>query len=229
MKPSMIIWDFDGTLIPNEPYDSEQTLMLYKLNETVEKTPFFIRALALALLYADQKEYLRKVFKKFYIRFMTGAAMDLFDPVCTRLAAKISAADRQALMQLANQGYRMIVLSCGTANLCESTLQKAGLAGCFESIAGNRFESENGKISTMTLHVPNPEDKVRYLAGHKFEPANCIAVGDGYTDIPMLDWAKNSVLVDRSGRKQIKYAHKNYRFVRSLAEILDMDMLNIKQ
>jgi len=79
MKPSMFIWDFDGTLIPNDPYDSEQTLMLYKLNETVEKTPFFIRALALALLYADQKEYLRKVFKRFYIRFMTGAAMDILN------------------------------------------------------------------------------------------------------------------------------------------------------
>ena len=65
----MIIWDFDGTLLPNEPYDSEQALMLYKLNETVKKTPFFIRALALTLLYADQKEHLRKVFKKFYLRF----------------------------------------------------------------------------------------------------------------------------------------------------------------
>jgi len=135
MKPSMIIWDFDGTLLPNEPYDSEQTLMLYKLHETVEKTPFFIRALALILLFVDQKEHLRKIFKRFYIRFMTGAIMDIFDPVCTRLAAKISAPDRQALMQLANQGYRMIVLSCGTANLCEKTLQKAGLAGCFESMA----------------------------------------------------------------------------------------------
>jgi phosphoserine phosphatase len=47
-----------------------------------------------------------------------------------------------------------------------------------------------------------------------------MAVGDGYTDIPMLDWAEIPVLVDRSGRKQIKYAHKNYRFVRSLPEIL---------
>jgi hypothetical protein len=34
MKPSMIIWDFDGTLLPNEPHDSEQTQMLYKLHET---------------------------------------------------------------------------------------------------------------------------------------------------------------------------------------------------
>ena len=223
MKPSMIIWDFDGTLVPNDPYDSEQTLLLYKLNEGGEKLPFFIRALALTLLYADQKEHLRKVFKRFYIRFMTGTAMDIFDPVCTRLAAKISEADRQALMQLANQGYRMIVLSCGTANLCENTLQKAGLAGCFESIAGNRFESENGKISTMTLYIPNPEDKVRYLVKRKIEPGRCMAVGDGYTDIPMLDWAKISVLIDRTGRKQIKYAHKNYRFVRSLPEILDIE------
>jgi FMN phosphatase YigB (HAD superfamily) len=79
MKPSMIIWDFDGTLLPNEPYDSEQTLMLYKLNETGEKTPFFIRALARILLYADQKEHLRKVFKRFYIRLMTGAAMDILN------------------------------------------------------------------------------------------------------------------------------------------------------
>ena len=222
MKPSMIIWDFDGTLLPNEPHDSEQTLMLYKLRETGEKIPFFVRALALTLLYADQKEHLRKVFKRFYIRFMTGTSMNILDPVCTRLAANISEADRQAIMQLANQGYRMIVLSCGTANLCKNTLQKAGLAECFESIAGNRFESDNGKISAMTLRIPNPQDKVRYLVEQKIEPGRCMAVGDGYTDIPMLDWAKIPVLVDRTGRKQSKYAAKNYHFVRSLPEILDV-------
>jgi len=222
MKPSIIIWDFDGTLLPNEPYDSEQTLMLYKLQEAGQKISFFIQALARILIVADQKEHFRKLFKRFYIRFMTGTAMDIFGPVGSRLAAKITKEDRQALLQLANQGYRMIVLSCGTANLAENTLQKAGLAGCFESIAGNRFESVNGKISTMTLHIPNPEDKVRYLARRNIDPGRCMAVGDGYTDIPMLDWAKMSVLVDRTGRKQIKYAHKNYCFVRSLPEILDV-------
>ena len=222
MKPSVIIWDFDGTLVPNDPYDSEQTLMLYKLHETGEKIPFFIRALARALIYADQKEYFRKTFKRFYIRFMTGTAIDIFDPVGVRLAAKITQEDRQALMQLANQGHRMIVLSCGTANLAENTLQKAGLADCFESFAGNRFESTNGKISTMTLHIPNPEDKVRYLDKLEVEPGRCMAVGDGYTDIPMLDWAKIPVLVDRTGRKQPKYAGKNYHFVRSLPEIVDI-------
>jgi len=49
-----------------------------------------------------------------------------------------------------------------------------------------------------------------------------MAVGDGYTDIPMLDWAKFPVLLDRTGRKQPKYAGKNYHFVRSLPEIVDI-------
>jgi phosphoserine phosphatase len=217
-----IIWDFDGTLLPNDPYDSEQSLMMYKLYEAGEKIPVFTQALARLLIYADQKEHLRKLFKRFYIRFMTGTSVDIFDPVGRRLAAKISETDRRALRQLADLGHRMIVLSCGTVNLSENTLHKAGLGGCFEMIAGNRFESANGKISAMTRHIPNPEDKVRFLAGQNIEPGQCIAVGDGYTDIPMLDWAKISVLVDRTGRKRIKYADKNYHFVRSLPEILDI-------
>lgn len=219
-KPYTIIWDFDGTLIPNDPYDSEQSLMMYKLYEAGPSVSVFTHALARFLIYADHKEHLRKVFKRFYIRFMTGTSVDIFDSVGQRLAAKISQADRRALKHLASQGHRMIVLSCGTANLSENTLQKAGLGGCFEIITGNRFESENGRISTMTMHIPNPQDKVRFIIGQQIEPGRCVAVGDGYTDIPMLDWARIPVLIDRSGRKQMKYADKNYHFVRSLPEIL---------
>jgi len=221
-KPYTIVWDFDGTLIPSDPYDSEQTLMMYKLYQAGDKISVFTHALARLLIYADQKEHLRKVFKRFYIRFMTGTSVAIFDPVGIRLAAKILETDRRAILQLANIGHRMIVLSCGTVNLSENTLQKAGLGGCFEIMAGNRFESDNGKISAMTLHIPNPEDKVRFLADQNIDPNRCVAVGDGYTDIPMLDWAKISVLIDRSGRKQMKYAKKNYHFVRSLNGILGL-------
>jgi len=227
MEKHTIIWDFDGTLLPNDPYDSEQSLMMYKLNEAGEKIPVFIRALARMLLYADQKEYFRKIFKKFYIRLMTGTGVDMFDPVCRRLAAKIRETDRRALMHLAHGGHPMLVLSCGTANLSERTLENAGLAGCFRMIAGNRFEAANGRINGMTLHIPNPEDKVRFLVEHGFEPGRCVAVGDGYTDIPLLDWAKIPVLVDRTGKKRIKYARKNYHFVRSLTEIFDVLKLTV--
>ena len=222
MHPYHIIWDFDGTLLPNDPYDSEQTLMMHKLNGAGPKMPFWIRALARGLLYADQKEHLRKVFKKFYIRFMQGSPVSDLDLVCGQLAAKISAADRSALRHLANQGHPMIVLSCGTADLSTGTLQKAGLEDCFERIVANRFVVKNGRINGMTLHIPNPEDKVRFVVEQRIDPARCVAVGDGYTDIPLLNWAKISVMVDRTGQKQIKYSHKNYRFLRSLSEIFDI-------
>ena len=222
MKKNTIIWDFDGTLIPNDPYDSEQTLMMYKMQEFGGRGTFLTHLLARLLIYADQKEYGRKIFKQFFIRFMTGTSVDIFDPVCRRLAAKIPQPDRSALRQLADLGHRMIVLSCGTANLSENTLQQAGLDDCFEIFAGNRFESESGTISGMTLHIPNPEDKVRFLVDRRIDPDQCMAVGDGYTDIPMLDWAKISVLMDRTGRKQKKYSHKNYYFIRSLPEILNV-------
>lgn len=116
----------------------------------------------------------------------------------------------------------MIVLSCGTADLSQRTLAYAGLGECFESIAGNRFNINRGLINGMTLHVPNPEDKVRWLECKGISAANVIAVGDGYTDIPLLDWAQTAVLVDRTGRKRIKYRHKNYRFISSPSEILDV-------
>jgi phosphoserine phosphatase len=116
----------------------------------------------------------------------------------------------------------MMVLSCGTADLSERTLTYAELGECFEIIAGNRFKISRGLINGMTLHVPNPVDKVKWLKHKGISADETIAVGDGYTDIPLLDWAKISVLVDRTGKKQKKYAHKNYHFVHSLSEILNI-------
>jgi hypothetical protein len=101
--------------------------MLYKLNETGEKTSYFIQALARILIVADQKEHFRKVFKRFYIRFMTGTAMDIFDPVGTRLATKISAADRQFLIQLANQRTKSDILPGVTSTPADAWLSEMGI------------------------------------------------------------------------------------------------------
>ena len=66
-KPVTITWDFDGTLVPNDPYDSEQTLMRYKLAEAGNRISTFTRAVARLMIYADQKEFFRVAFKHFYI------------------------------------------------------------------------------------------------------------------------------------------------------------------
>jgi len=59
-----IIWDFDGTLLPHAPYDSEQTLMLYKLDESAQRPPYIVRAIARLLIWADRRQMLRKTFKR---------------------------------------------------------------------------------------------------------------------------------------------------------------------
>ena len=222
MKTTTIIWDFDGTLLPLSPYDSEQTMVLYKLNETDPKPPFIVRAMARFLIGADRRQMLRKTFKRIYIRMMTGTPAAAIDQVGRRLSDRIPAQDRQTLIRLRAEKYRMLVLSCGTADLSERTLTHAGLRGCFESIAGNRFKIRRGLINGMTLHIPNPVDKVKWLMRQGICAAEAVAVGDGYTDLPLLDWAKIAVLVDRSGKKKKKYKDKNYRFISSTSEILDV-------
>jgi FMN phosphatase YigB (HAD superfamily) len=60
MKQKTIIWDFDGTLLPSDLYDSEQSLMLYKLQETRGQTFILTRISAKLLIFADSEEHLRR-------------------------------------------------------------------------------------------------------------------------------------------------------------------------
>lgn len=50
------------------------------------------------------------------------------------------------------------------------------------------------------------------------DPAECIAVGDGYSDIPLLDKAGLPILVDRTGEKRKKYASRGYAFAADIPE-----------
>ena len=110
MPTNLTIWDFDRTLLPNDPYDSEQSLILYKLHETGKKIPLYLRELANILIYADNKERLRRTFKRFYVWFMKDTHVTELDRVSEHLAAKISAADRKVTRVLAKQAQKSIIL-----------------------------------------------------------------------------------------------------------------------
>jgi len=218
----LIVWDFDGTLLPNDPYDSEQSLMRYKLYQSGTPIPIIQRALARFLIYADNREYLRKTFKNFYIRFMKGTREETLDQVAASLAEKISASDRRVLLQLKSAGYPMMVLSCGTADLSERTLKSAGIRNCFEVIEGNRFQFKNDHISGMVLRMNDPIEKVHFLQSRGIKSDSVIAVGDGYTDVPLLDWAAKSIMMDRDGKKRNRYAHKKYQCVSSISAVAEL-------
>jgi len=222
MKNYTIIWDFDGTILPPDPYDSEQSLLIHRINQSGEGVSLFKRVVARTIIYADMKEWLRKSFKKLYIRFLIGTPIESLDYVAELLAEKISELDRQTLLRLKEDGHDMMVLSCGTADLSERVLKITGLDNCFSIVEGNRFQIENDRITGMDFHIPNPEDKLKLITARGIWPENSIVIGDGYTDRPLLDWAGIPVVIDRTGKKKAQYAKKNYHAISSIPEIVEM-------
>jgi phosphoserine phosphatase len=222
MKSYTIIWDFDGTILPSEPYDSEQALLFYKVNREGGKIPFFKRLVARAIIYADMKEWLGESFKKYYLWVLRGTPIEILDRVAEDLAIKISEADRQTFLRLEGDGHDMMIISCGTLELIERILNLAGIGGCFKMISGNRFKLEKDQIAGMDFDILSPMDKIKEMNARGILPEQSIVIGDGYTDLPLLDWAGVPVLIDRTGEKREKYATKDYNFISSIPEIVDI-------
>jgi phosphoserine phosphatase len=216
-----IIWDFDGTILPIDPFDSEQFLLTYRMNQRGHSFGRFKKRWAKAIIFADQHERLRRTFKKSYIWMLKGTPSSALDVVSRNLAHKISREDRHVFRQLKADGYDMMVLSCGTADLSERVLKFAGLSDCFSRIEGNRFYFDEDHIVGMHHRLPNPEDKLALIKKLNLSPDQTIVVGDGYTDLPLLKWSSIPVVMDPTGRKKKEFAAHHFYFISSIAEILD--------
>jgi phosphoserine phosphatase len=221
MKTIRIIWDFDGTILPIDPFDSEQSLLTYRMNQRDHSFGRFKKRWAKAIIFADQHERLRRTFKKSYIWMLKGTPSSTLDVVSHNLAHKISREDCHVFRQLKADGYDMMVLSCGTVDLSERVLKFAGLSDCFSRIEGNRFEFDEDRIVGMQLRLPNPEDKLALIKKRNLSPDQTIVVGDGYTDLPLLKWSSIPVVMDRNGRKKKEFASHDFYFISSIPEILD--------
>ena len=219
MKKITIVWDFDGTILPLEPYDSEQSLLMHVIYQTRKSFGYIKKAYAKAIIYADQHERLRRTFKTSYIRLLKGTPSGVIDQVCQSLAEKISTADRQVYRELNADGYQMMVLSCGTADLSERVLKFAGLENCFNLIEGNRFQFDNNRITGMQLRLPGPRDKLHMIRSLNLSPMDTMVIGDGYTDLPLLNWSAIPVLVDRSGKKKKTFSAHDFYFITAISQI----------
>ena len=221
-KPLTIIWDFDGTILPLAPFDSEQSLLRYRMNLREEPFGWLKKAYVNAIVYADRRERLRRTFKKSYIRLLKGTPSSVLDDVSRDLAETIPTADRRVFRQRKRDGYEMMVLSCGTADLSERILSFAGIMECFSRIAGNRFQYDADRIMGMQLQLPNPEDKLAMIKKLKLPADRTMVVGDGYTDLPLLDWASIPVIIDRSGRQKKQFISRRFYFIFSVFEIMEI-------
>jgi phosphoserine phosphatase len=222
MKKLTIIWDFDGTILPIAPFDSEQSLLLYRMSQPEEPFGLLKKGCVKAIIYADQRERFRKTFKKYYLRLLKDTPSSTLDDVCRNLAHKISTSDRSSLRKLKHAGYDMIVLSCGTADLSERVLKFAGLEDCFSLIEGNRFRFIADQIAGMNFYLPDPNDKLEFAKKLQLSPERTIVVGDGYTDLPLLNWSSIPVMIDRSGKKKKRFTSNNFHFITSIPEIMNI-------
>ncbi len=222
MKHYTIIWDFDGTILPTDPYDSEQSLLRHLLKNADGNISSLKRIVAKIAILADRKEWIGQAFKRYYVWVLKGTPAAALDRVSHRLAAKISPSDRKALRSLHEMGHRLLLISCGTLDLSERILRHAGLVDIFDSIYGNRFQWHRDRIVGMDLQLLGPNDKLNAVVRAGIAAETAIAVGDGYTDLPLLDWVDIPILLDRSGLKQKKLRHKKYRFVSSIPEVVEM-------
>lgn len=74
----------------------------------------------------------------------------------------------------------------------------------------------------MDLRIPNPENKLKWIRTQGFCQNKSIVVGDGYTDLPLMKWADIPVLIDRTGKKKIRYEMKGFHLISSIPEVVEL-------
>jgi len=213
-----IVYDFDGTLLPLGPWDSEQELLLSRLESV--RAAFWRRWYGRLVVEADRRGWQPRSFKRRYLRLLRGTPAGFLDQVALRLAARILPQERDAVLTLARRGHRLLIASCGTADLSERVLAICGILPCFEALFANRFVFQEGRISGMRLEVPSGRAKLEIVKSLGIDPAGTVAVGDGITDQPLWQWSAVPVVVGRGRRAAL--GRGTYRVVASCAGVLDL-------
>jgi len=219
MEKHSIIWDFDGTILPNVPFDSEQSLLMFIANHPDYKFGKIKRFIAKVVVYADRKAWFVGSFKRNYIQILKGTRTEILDHIAEVLAERISGEDRRTYHRLKESGHDMLVVSCGTADLSVRVLKAAGIDGCFRLIEGNRFRIADGCIIGMDFSIYSPEDKIKILDREGVSLKDSVVIGDGPTDIPLLARAALPILIDRTGSGKYLTTVPQMHHIASISEI----------
>ncbi len=203
------------------PFDSEQALLRDLGAQWSKGWSRLKRPLSRLAILGDQKGWLGpRLFKRtLYLWCLRGMTSTTLDGAARSYAASIPQAGRQVIRHLHQAGLRNVVISCGTYDIIKSVLEAAELLDSFQAIRANRLVFRHGAVVDIIVDVPHPEDKAALLAQEDINPGTAAAVGDGFTDVPILDLVAFPILLDRAGEKAHHYEARGYRIVNSLSEI----------
>ena len=217
-----IIWDYDGTILPFVPYDSEQFLLDFLNRKSNKALPYYKKLVSRLAVYADNRELLGHSFKKYYNWILNKTESSVLDEVNNHLASFIPDEHISTIQGLKKIGFDMSIISCGTGDLCLPPLKKKNAENCFSFVVSNYFRYKNNRISGMDYNVLKGEDKVYHAEKNGLLPEKTVVIGDGYTDIPLLDWSSFPVLIDPGGEKRKKLKHKDYHFIDRIPQLTDL-------
>ncbi len=189
---NLIAFDFDGTLYPLNPYDSEQMLL-----RSIAKTQGTLWAKRTKhLIIQDQKgALLGTSWHSRYERFIRKAKEEMISEVAMKLIHHMDIQTREALLALSEQAD-LAIISCGTENLIKEFLSALDLLDCFSLIKGKRIIFDPSGPPRLSVDIGSPQDKSRLIAQLRQSYTHIVAIGDGPTDIPMLQSADLGLIVD---------------------------------
>jgi phosphoserine phosphatase len=217
-SPPDIIWDFDGTILA---FDSEQALLESLSVQPRQKLGWRKAVWGRLLAWGDRKGWLGRFFKRLYIRCLRGLPVEELDALAYHLALHISPSEREAIRRIAGRGHRIVIVSCGTGDLIERTLAEAEL-DLYDHVEANWFTFWQGRIENMDLAIHMAADKLAAIDRLGLDLNRAVAIGDGITDIPVLDRARWPILLDRHGEKGPLIVRKGYYEARSLIEVAEL-------
>jgi phosphoserine phosphatase len=204
-KTAFIAFDFDGTLYPFHPYDSEHLLMLRCASH---KGLLNRRRARIAVSQDLAGKYDWARFTAAY-RANTGSVQkQMFSDVARSLLARVPAGQFD-LFPMLGKIADLGIISCGTENIAVPFLEQAGLAPLFGPIVGKRFLFPDPGPTRMEIRVKGPEDKARVFDRLRAGYAKTVAIGDGPTDLAMLEQADLALVVDWE-RKGTLYPYETF-------------------
>lgn len=196
-KKHLVAFDFDGTLYPLVPYDSEQRLVL----STAKNRGHLNRLRAKRMVIKDSEGNMDLgEFNRRYHDLLGGCKPSQIDEVASDLFALVDP-DQFTLLKTLAQKADLAILSCGTENIIHSFLALHGIDHHFIQVSGKRLHFSKESKPDISVTIGNPDQKREVFSELKKEYTLSIAVGDGPTDIPMLEQADLGLIIDWSGKK----------------------------
>ena len=201
MNNALIAFDFDGTLYPPVPYDSEDLLML----KAGRGNPLKALRARYAIYSEHKKSFNFKSYNKVLNSNTKNMPVSLIDEIVDTICKQAENVSFEPLYRLKEMGNTLAVVSCGTDIMIKRFLEKLGISDLFVGYKSKKLLFDDKKIIGYDFgEVNGPEFKVKTCLEYK-EEFNCssiISIGDGATDLAMFKISDFAVFIDWANKHQ---------------------------